>query len=140
MGSTAARSRIVPSAISPLFTGVQRRRKILDGVFFVRVAPGDGREDAARTGVFFPVDGAFSSIFIVAFEWDRGGDRIATAPTAAAGSSVDLDPFSSSSTGEEKDECEGITGATSSSSCVVLRAQRIDDPGRSSVSSSPLAL
>ena len=104
MGSTAARSRIVPSARSPLFTGVQRRRKILDGVFFVRVAPGDGREEeAARTGVFFPVDGAFDILIIVPRAWDRGGDRIATAPTAAAGSSFDLAPFSNSITGEEND-------------------------------------
>ena len=101
MGSTAARSRIVPSAISPLFTGVQRRRKILDGVFFVSVAPGDGREDAARTGVFFPVDGAFDILIIVPRAWDRGGDRIA--PAAAAGSSFDLAPFSNSITGEEND-------------------------------------
>jgi len=100
----AARSRIVPSAMSPLFTGVQRRRKILDGVFFVRVAPGDGREEEdARTGVFFPVDGAFDILIIVPRAWDRGGDRIAPAPPAAAGSSSDLAPFSNSSTGEEKD-------------------------------------
>ena len=102
MGSTAARSRIVPSARSPLFTGVQRRRKILDGVFFVRVAPGDGREEeAVRTGVFFPVDGAFDILIIVTRAWDRGGDRIA--PAAAAGSSFDLAPFSNSITGEEND-------------------------------------